>query len=108
MRRPPVKILDNSLLALSHISQIPPGSHRTSFKKWGKVPSEDAEKWTTALPYFQTSRSIIPMSELPENDTHMGDGVLQPVNYLSSRSNAKVRMRADEGDAEAALDYGLR
>ena len=87
---------------------MPLGSHSTSFEKWGEVPPEDAEKWTATLPYFQTARSIIPMSELPEDDTHMGDEILQTVNYLSSHSNAEVRMRADEGDAEAALDYGLR
>ena len=45
---------------------------------------------------------------LPEDDTHMGDEILQTVNSLPFRSNAEVRMRADKDDAEAALDYGLK
>ena len=70
---------------------MPLGSHDASFEKWGEVPPEDAEKWTAASPHFQTPHSIIPMSDLPEDDTHIGDEIRQTVNSVSSRSNAKVR-----------------
>ena len=87
---------------------MPLRSHGTSFEKWAEVLLEDAKKWASASPYFQTPRSIIPMSDLPEDDTHIGDEIRQTVNSISSRSNAMVRMGADEGVADAESDYGLK
>ena len=86
---------------------MPLGSHSTSFEKWAEVLPEDAKKWASASPYFQTPRSIIPMSDLPGDDTQMDDEILQTVNSISSRSNAMVRMGADEGVADAESDCGL-
>jgi hypothetical protein len=65
------------------------------------------DSWNTALPYFQTAQSIIPISELPD-DANIGEEISKTVNYLSSRSNAEAKKRADLGDVDAVIDYGLR
>jgi hypothetical protein len=86
---------------------MPLGSHGTSFELWEDVSAEDETNWTAVLPYYQTSHAIKLMSELPEND-NTGDEISKTVSYLSSHPNAQVKKRAEEGDVEAGIDYGLR
>jgi hypothetical protein len=80
----------------------------TTFERCGTIPPEYATSWTTALPYFQTVRSIVPFAKLPEDDTHLTDEVFKIIHHLSSCPNAEAQSWADGGDAEAAIDYGLR
>lgn len=80
----------------------------TTVERCGPIPLEYAASWTAAMPYFNIARSIMPFSELPEDDTHLTDEALQTIRHLSSCPNAEAKRRADSGDAEAAIDYGLR
>lgn len=87
---------------------MPFGSHGTSFERYGEVRPEEAGNWTAAFPYFQIARSIIPMSELPDDDKNMNAEIRETVTHLLACPNSEARGRADEGDVEAAIDYGLR
>jgi hypothetical protein len=85
-----------------HVTRLQPNNHL------GTIQPEYAARWVAALPYFNTARSIKPFSELPEDDTHLTDETYKTIDHLSSCPNAEAKRRADDGDPEAALDYGLR
>jgi hypothetical protein len=80
----------------------------TTLERCGTIPPEYAASWIASMPYFNVARSIISFCELPENDTHLTDEAFKTIRHLSSCSNAEAKRRADGGDAEAAIDYGLR
>lgn len=74
----------------------------------GEVTEPGTNDWVSALPYSQILRSITPISELPDDTSNMGNEIMQLSVELSKQKIIDVKLKADSGDVEAALGYGLR
>lgn len=82
------------------------GSHGTSLEV-GEIPLTLGADWVSALPYYQTASSIIPITEKSE-DNDMQAEIMETIHHLSTFPNSEIRRRADQGDAAAVIDHGLR
>jgi hypothetical protein len=69
---------------------------------------EQSYDWEDSHDYFFTFSSIDPISKIQPGPDAIREDLLRTAEKMSMTTNSQVKMQANEGSIEAALEYGKR